>query len=226
MARQGKSQQRAWLPADSALWQTCQIASDLTARRVPEFRVPTMFPLREHEVAFATGPVRVDSFYAAGDGSYTTSTTLMAGTGLFGLALGAATLAGSAMGNASRRARAAAAATPSWHTIVAGSVVVASQGFYLLDSSGKFDWQWDHIDLMQVVGFTTIVMQGRSVTGPVTWRIQSDWAELIFVLWAMARHPLHPQLVDQSWLPANWADWATAKGYPPTLPTRPSLSAP
>ena len=223
MSKNPQTRGRSWLPADSALWQTCKIVADINARRVPELRTTTLFPLRANEIAFASGPVTVDSFYAVGDGSYSTSSTVMAGTGMFGLALGAATLAGSAIGNASRRSRAAADATATWRPIVQGSVVVSSEGFYLLDATQKLDWDWASIDMMQVTAFTSIVLQGRSTNGPITWRIHSDWAELIFVLWAMSRHPQHPQLADQSWIPQGWAEWATAQGYPPLAVPRPTL---
>jgi hypothetical protein len=108
---------------------------------------------------------------------------------------------------------------------VRGNVVVSSQGFYLLDNTGRFDWDWGSIDLMQVVSFSVIVMQGRSTRGPVTWRITSDWAELIFVLWAMWRHPQHPQLVGWSWIPPGWAEWAEWQGYKPHLPQTPQLDS-
>jgi hypothetical protein len=223
MAKRLDRRERSWLPADSALWQTCRIVADINARHVPELRTPTMFPLRSNEIAFATGPVVVEAFYAVGDGSYSTRSTFVAGTGLFGLALGAATLTGSAIGNASRRSRAAADATAAWRPIVQGSVVVSSEGFYLLDQTQKLDWDWASIDMMQVAGFTSVVMQGSSTNGPVTWRIRSDWAELIFVLWAMSRHPQHPQLLDRSWIPEGWIEWATAQGYPPPVMSQPTL---
>ncbi|MDQ0212566.1 hypothetical protein [Arthrobacter bambusae] len=191
---------------------------------MPEYRVPTFFPLRVNEIAFAEGPVLVESFYAVGDGSYSRSNTVLAGTGAFGLALGVATIAGSAIGNASRRARAAAAATPMWRPVVSGSIVVTSQGFYLFGQTGKYDWVWAGIELMQVAGFSCVVMQGQTTAGPVTWRITSDWAELVFVLWAMTRHPQHPQLVDQSWIPPGWVRWAEEQGYRPHLPERPALT--
>ena len=225
MAGKKGSGRRQWMSADSALWHTCRVASDLAARRVPQLRQTTLFPLREREIAFASGTVLVDSFHAAGDGSYRTSSTVMVGTGLFGLALGAATMAGSAAGNASRRAQAVAAATPAWRPVLRGTVVITSQGFYLVDETGKYDWGWESVELMQVVGFTSLVLQGHSSTGQVMWRISSDWAELMFVLWAMARHPAHPQLVDQSWIPAGWAAWATAQGYPPEIPPHIALGA-
>jgi len=216
---------RPWLPADAALWHTCRIASELVQRRVPRDRVPTYFPLRHAEVAFVQGPVAVEAFHAIGDGSYSTSSTILAASGRFGLALGVATMAGSAIANASRQAQAAADATPMWRPALHGSVVVTSQGFYLLDHAGKLDWDWASIELMQVVGFSCLVMQGQSANGPVTWRITSDWAELIFVMWAMARHPQHPQLLDGSWIPAHWPEWAAHQGYRPFLPEFPSLDA-
>ena len=216
---------RRWLPADSALWQTCKLVSEINERRVPELRTPTMFPLQANEIAFATGPASVESFYAPGDGLYNTSSTVFAGTGKFGLAMGAASLAGSAIGNASRRARAISDATPMWRPIFQGSVVVSNMGFYLLDAAHKLDWDWESIDLMQVVGFTAVELQGQSTQGPIRWRITSDWAELIFVLWAMARHPQHPQLLDQSWVPRGWAQWAAAQGYPLPGQQPPSLGS-
>lgn len=204
------------MSADSALWTTCKIVSALRRREIPDVRVATLFPLNENEIAFAEGPVHVDEFTTAGNGSYVTRTTFVGGTGLFGLALGAATLGASAAGNASRRAAAQAAATAQWRPVVQGSVVVTSRGFYLLDQKGKYDWDWGSIDLMQVAGFTSLVMQGRTSTGrQLAWRISSDWSELIFVLWAMARHPEHPQLLDGSWIPEGWAAWAAAQGYAP-----------
>ncbi|RNE67273.1 hypothetical protein EEJ31_00360 [Cryobacterium tepidiphilum] len=196
------------------------MASDLVQRRVPDYRVPTLFPLRPGEVAFAHGPASVESFHAIGDGSRPSSSTFLATSGRFGLALGVATYA---IANANRQAQATADATPMWRPAFGGSIVVTSQGFYLLDHAGKLDWDWDSIDLMQVVGFSCLVMQGQSATGPVTWRITSDWAELVFVMWAMARHPRHPQLLDRSWIPARWPEWAEQQGYRPFLPEHPAL---
>ena len=196
------------------------MASDLVRRRVPDYRVPTLFPLRPAEIAFAEGPVAVESFHAVGDGSRPSSSTFLATSGRFGLAIGAATYA---IVNANRQAQAVADATPMWRPALHGSVVVTSQGFYLLDHSGKLDWDWDSIELMQVVGFGCVVLQGQSANGPVTWRISSDWAELIFVLWAMARHPGHPQLLERSWIPPRWPEWAEQRGYRPHLPEQASL---
>lgn len=213
--RNKKAPAREWMPADSALWRTCHIVHDISERRVPEYRVPTLFPMAPNEISFTNGPIIIDEFRADGDGSYVHSTGFAFGTGVFGLALAAASIAGNASANASRRAQAQADAAVAWRPEFRGDVVVTSQGFYLLGPSGLLRWDWHSIDLMQVVSHSTVVLQGRSNRGPVVWRIFSDWAELVFVLWAMARHPQHPQLLDGTWLPAGWAEWSTAQGYPP-----------
>ncbi len=50
--------------------------------------------------------------------------------------------------------------------------------------------------------------------------LQSDWAELIFITWAIARHPRHPQLVSGGLFPPGWAGHAAAHhhGVPPPAP--------
>lgn len=208
---------RVWMSADTALWQTCHIAHDLTHGRAPEYRVDTLFPLGPGEQAVAAGTLNVDAFYAIGDGSYTTSTTFAMGTGLFGLALAAGTLAASAAGNAASRNRAAADAQVTWRPLFNGVVYVTLSGFFIQTMEGLFPWTWESIDLMQVIGYNCVILQGRSSSGVVTWRLTSEWAELVFVLWALARHPQHPQLRDGSWLPPNWLQWAATQGYRPHL---------
>ena len=49
----------------------------------------------------------------------------------------------------------------------------------------------------------------------MSWIIQSDWAELLFVAWAVIRHRRHPQLVTGGWLPPGWVERATQYGYMP-----------
>ena len=214
---------RPWLPADTALWTTCRIVTDIRSGRVPDERVPTYFPLRDGEVPFAGGIVSVDEFRAAGDGSYSTSNAFAFGTGTLGLALAATTLAVNSSNNNARRAQAEADAQVTWRPQVRGQIVVTDQGFYLVDQFGVFPWDWNSIDMMQLAAFGCVIVSGRSTRGPLTWRVVTDWAELVFVLWATNRHPQHPQLVDGSWMPAGWIPWATAQGYPPAL-SRPELT--
>lgn len=216
-------QPREWLPADTALWTTCHIVADTVHGRLPEHRIDTLFPLTGSEVALAAGNLYVDAFRAIGDGSYERSSTFAWGTGAFGLALAAGTIAASAAGNASRRKRAAADAQEAWRPLFGGSLFITTEGFFIQTMQGLFRWSWDAVDLMQVVGFNVAIMQGRGAEGPVTWRLTSEWAELVFVLWALRRHPRHPQLRDGSWLPANWLPWATEQGHRAHL-DRPQLA--
>ncbi len=205
---------RAWTEADSALWHTARILATVEAGGTPAERVATLFPLRPGEQAFAVAPYQIDAMRAAGDGSYVHNSAWAFGTGTLGLALAAGTLAANASGNAARRAEAEANAQVVWRPDSTGALTVTNLGFYLVTATGTFWWDWGSIDLMQVVGFNAVVLQGRSERGPVTWRIFSMWSELVFVLWAAARHPEHPQLAGGRWLPEHWADWAARMGYP------------
>lgn len=210
-----KQQERVWTATDTALWNTCRVAYFVeTTGQVPGPPVGTMFPLVEGEIALAVGPLIVDEYRAAGDGTYQTSTFVAGGSGVFGLAMLAATAGGSAIGNANRRARAAQNAAVMWRHQTSGHITVTTHGFYIHDQQGLWRWDWDSIDLLQVAGPSTVVMQGRSTRGPLTWRLFSDWAELVFVLWAHSRHRQHPQYLSGEWIPPGWAQWATAQGYP------------
>lgn len=190
---------RAWTDADSALWHTARILRSVAAGRLPEERVATLFALRPGEVAFVAATFQLDSMRPLRDG-------------------GSAPYATPASASASDTLGLARAGT--WRPDFGGALTVTNLGFYLVTPAGTFWWDWASIDLMQVTAFNTVVLQGRSDRGVVTWRIYSLWAELIFVLWAQARHPNHPQLADGGWLPEHWAEWAARQGYPPPLPER------
>ena len=208
---------REWLPSDSALWETCRIVADSINGHALESQLATYFPLSPGEVALVSGDATVDEFRAAGDGRYASQTTLVAGSGTFGLALGAASLAATVIGNANRRAQAQADAQLRWRPGLQGGIVVTTNAFYLQCAQGLFRWDWNSIDLMAVAQYNCAVFQGRSASGPMTWRLSGPWTELVFALWALARHPQHPQFLDGSWLPANWIRWATDQGFPPQL---------
>ncbi|MCE4026947.1 hypothetical protein LXM50_13290 [Microbacterium sp. Au-Mic1] len=216
-------QDRSWMPADTAMWHTCRIAyeleSGLASTSAP---IATMFPLVEGETAIAAGPLIIDEYKSAGDGSYQSSTFLAGGTGVFGLALLAATATASAAGNANRRAQAAQNAALAWRHQTSGQITVTNHGFYIQDLQGLWRWDWGSIDLLQAAGPSTVVMQGQSTRGPLTWRLFSDWAELVFVLWAHARHRQHPQYLTGEWVQPGWVQWAAAQGYPLSFgPPRP-----
>lgn len=204
---------REWTEADSALWYTSQALADICDRKVPSLRADTLFALREKEVAFASGQFALEAMRATGDGSYVHNSTIAFGTGAAGLAMTAGVLVGAAMGNASRRAQAMRDAQVCWRAESQGILTVTSQGFYLQTATSLLPWTWNAVDMMAVDSFNVVVLFGQSTGGAVTWRLQSVWSELVFVLWSLARHPNHPQLRDGSWLPPGWAPWAEAQGY-------------
>jgi hypothetical protein len=209
--------ERTWLSADTALWRTTHIVSDLMQSRVPEYRVDTLFPLGPNEIALAAGAVHADAYRSAGDGSYVHSSSMAFGTGGVGVALVAGSLIGNAAVNAKRRREAEANAAATWRPEFAGSIYVTSSGFVIQTADGLFPWDWQSIDLMEVAAFNLLVLQGRSAKGAITWRLTSEWSELVFVLWALNHHPNHPQLRDGTWLPPGWIEWATHMGYRPHL---------
>jgi len=58
-------------------------------------------------------------------------------------------------------------------------------------------------------------LQGNGQDGATSWIIKSPWSELLFVLWALAVHPAHPQLLTAGWLPPGWLDRCDANGFRP-----------
>lgn len=205
---------RPWTDADSALWHTARILDAVEGGVVPDQGMRTLFPLHDGEVALAQGTYTLDSMRALGDGSYQRTGSFAFGFGVVGLAVTAGTLAGNASRNNAARAQAAADAQVVWRPDHAGLLTVTNLGFFIVTSTGTFWWEWASVDLMQVIAFNTVVLQGRSDHGPVTWRVYSHWAELLFVLWAQSRHPGHPQLASRAWLPERWEAWAGSVGHP------------
>ena len=209
---------RPWTDADSALWHTARLLAAVEAGApsgvVPDQGIRTPFPLQDGEQALAQGTYALDSLRAIGDGSYQRTGAFAFGTGVIGLAVTAGTLAANASRNNAARAQAMADAQVVWRPDSAGMLTVTDRGFVIVTGTGTFRWDWASVDLMQVVAFNTVVLQGRSDRGPVTWRIYSHWAELLFVLWARARHPGHPQLAGRAWLPERWEAWAAWVGHP------------
>ena len=198
--------------------------SDTLQGRLPEHRLPTLFPLAPGEVALTAGDIVAESFRPGG-GSRPRSVPIIVGAGPVGLALAVGSLAARVAANSARHSRAALDAHPAWRPDFSGTLIVTTHGFVIQTAAGLQHWLWDSVDLMQVTGFNSAILQGRTDAGPVTWRLTSEWTELVFALWALRRHPSHPQLLDGSWLPANWLPWAAAQGYRPHL-DRPELTGP
>ncbi|MEZ2389322.1 hypothetical protein AB6813_07205 [bacterium RCC_150] len=197
-----------WTARDDALWATAELAV-LTMRGQLAQRQPLAVPFAmrlggTQEKVVAHGAFQLLAFHAPGDGSYTQSHGMMVATGRGGLAMMAGFAAAQAIGNASRRRQAARLTEPRWLPIDHGTVAVSNFGFYLHSASGIHAWNWNGIHMAQLVGPGQLNIDGISENGLVKWILQSDWAELIFMLWASVLNPTHPQMTGRTWLPADW----------------------
>lgn len=215
----GKKQQViTWTPRDTALWHTCEIAVDLVRGVVPEPRqeVRTTFPprLAADERFWAYGPFELFAQRAPGDGSYVHDGGFFFATGAVGLAATAAFAGARAVGNSNRRRTAEQAATPRWTPIETGNVYVSVLGLHLHTAHSLLPWVWHGFTAMEMVGPGAVHVLGNSDSGPVSWVLRSDWAELVFVTWALAHHRRHPQFLSGGWLPPGWLDWASGQSYP------------
>lgn len=221
MARRGSGAPRPapWTDDDTCLWHTLDIlAAVVTGRPERRSAVLTTFPPRlgADERLLVEGPMTLHGLTTLGDGTYQHSTTLLTGTGRVGVGLAVGSLAASAIGNASRRRAAAAAATPMWRPIDRGGLVVSTDGFYLHTAQGLFAWPWASVASAAVTGRRQVHVQGTAAHGrDVSWVLESCWSEVLFAVWALACHRTHPQLVDGTWLPPGWVDHARAHGYWP-----------
>jgi hypothetical protein len=202
-----------WTAADQALLFTCAVAADLAGGIIPE-TVPSMCPpwapqLGSHEVFLAYGPYREWSFRPLGDGSYVGTSTFAFGSPLFVGGM----LAANAIGNANRRARASADAVPRWMPVASGEFAVSDQGMYFR-SAGLGTWMWSQVAAMCMISRGRVDL--TPANGAKAFVVESPWAELAFVVWALRVHPNHPQLLSGGWLPPGWSEWARAQGREPT----------
>lgn len=212
-----------WTKQDQAILVSCQIIGDICRGRVPPMRAQTMFALPPDAVAFVSGPARIFELRAAGDGSYTTNGSFVFGTGRLGMAMMAGSLIGNAVANSRARSQAMADAQVAFRFQFEAGMYVANTGFIFHGAEGVFTWLYGDVHAMQLIEPNTVLMQGASGRGTVTWKMVSPYAELILVLWALERHPQHPQLCDGSWLADGWLEYARAQGYDPGL-TSPVLA--
>ena len=208
MAR-AKAKAKDWSSHDAGVWHTCDIAASIIHGRLnqrPEILAP--FPMRfdSTEKLLAYGGFDLLVIGTLGDGTYQHNSGFLFATGAAGLALTGAHAVTKAMGNSRRRREAEAAAAPRWLKVDGGTLWVSSHGFYMQTSAGLFPWNWQAIDSMAMVAPADVHVQGQSQTDAISWRFRSDWAELLFVVWALVRHPRHPQLLDGSWLPDGWVN--------------------
>lgn len=207
---------------DSAIWRTVWI-NDLMDRdrlaEVPSVSTVMAPSIGEGERVVADGRFTLLDFIAGGDGSYVHKSGggfIAMGRPAFivgsaaGMALGAAARAA---GNSNRRNAAWAAAQKQWRQIDVGGINISQFGFYLHTVNGIHVWNWWSISAAELVAPGQVSISGDSQNGAIRWIVQSEWAELIFTMWARARHPQHPQFLAGRWVPPGWADRVRASEY-------------
>ena len=211
--------ERSWTDYDSCLWHTCRIVGAMLDGTVADLEVPpsTFAPKfdAQRELMLASGYFDLGWWGSPGNGSYQPSSGMLVATGRGGLALTAGYFGAQAWVNSRRRQQALADSVPRWLPIQQGVLHVSSHGFYMSSQSGLFPWDWRAIDDARMTGPGVLEFRGSSEQGQVHLQLVSHWSELCFALWAVARHPRHPQLAGAQWLPPGWVAWASAQGYHP-----------
>lgn len=217
-----------WIPRDDALMFTCHLAMLMAGEQdvghIPEVLAPFPGTNGADERFWASGPFELSDFRALGDGSWQVSTPMVFGTGALGVGLVAGSMIGGSIAKSRARRAARAAAVPRWVPIEHGNLYVSRLGFHM-HTPRVIRWNWAGMTGAAMVAPGIVHFTGESAKGPVSWLLQSDWAELVFVSWALAQHPRHPQLVTGEWLPPGWLGHARyhrrtpdpAPGIAPTL---------
>jgi hypothetical protein len=204
-----------WTDRDTALWHTCEMLCDLAGGKAPTpvAGTVTAFPpsIAVHETMLAAGPFSLSDFRPLGEGTYFRDMSFFWASGAGGLATTAAFAAARPAGNAQRRDDAIAETVPRWLYLDHGWIFVSTAGFYLQTSHGLLTWPWGAVTAAPMLAPGVMHLLGESQRGPVAWALRSDWAELVFVSWAFARHPDHPQLAGGQWIPPGWLGWAAAQ---------------
>ncbi|QRY62584.1 hypothetical protein JVX90_19855 [Gordonia sp. PDNC005] len=201
---------------DIAIWHTTQINSLIDSGRAAELpNLLTPFPVADSGTVLADGTFRLLNFESAGNGTYVHQSGFVFGTGGVGLAIAGGFALAQAAGNSRRRREAAALAQPQWRQIDAGQLWISTSTLHFSVPSQYYTWTYDSIDSMTLVAPRQAQFSGRSAHGPITWILESDWAELAFTVWARARHPRHPQFMTRGWIPPGWHDRAHLAGLPP-----------
>ncbi len=204
----------AWTDHDDAILTTLRIVRSLLAGdRSAIKNVVADFPaqIAAHERLLVTGPIDVLGFRAQGQGTYLhQGPPLVVGRETAASAVTAAVIVA---GNRKRRRKAILDAQPRWVLDAQGAIWVSTAGFYLRTPSGLYPWSWDAVRAARLVEPGAVRVDGDGSASAVSWVLRTEWAELLLLLWTLARHPAHPQLRDGSWLPSGWRARAEQLGY-------------
>jgi len=206
-------QNNLWTATDSARFSACEVYTWLRNGQPLRPVAPTRNSFRPQfsttEFMLASGPFELLEYSGLGNGSYIHHGGMAIGSPLFT----AAFFASQAIANSANRNAAAQAAIPRWHVTNKGLLTVSTSGFYLEEQAGLFAWDVSSINSLEVIAESAVLMRGQSTQGSVSWIIHSDWAELIFVIWAAAMHPQHPQFSTGAFISSEWVNKVHANGY-------------
>lgn len=223
--------QQPWTPRDDVLLHTCRIANMVITKgelaTIPEVLAP-FAPQVPGERLWSAGPFTLARWGLADVDDPEDQRP----PGLVGWAVNEAVKTGlwyadgathGLVGHiAQRRAwrKGQAAAIPQWVPFANGTLFISVYGFHLYTRQ-VYQWPWEGITGAQLSGPGVLDLTGNNGQQLVEWRLMSDWAELMFVTWALERHPKHPNIVT-GWLPPGWIDHANAWGQ--AVPTPLTLS--
>ncbi|MFG2775266.1 hypothetical protein [Streptomyces sp. NPDC048350] len=125
---------------------------------------------------------------------------------------------GAALGNASRRREAARNAQPRWVPDGAGEVTVALKGAYFVHATNpnrSAYLYWSGLSQIDLVAPDVFQTHYISVANhPITLRLHTPWASLIFAMAAYNSFPNHPRLLTGGWLPPSFEERCAALGHP------------
>jgi hypothetical protein len=205
--RRNRSDSDKWTVRDDMLVWSCRVAADVQAGRpreqLPRLSAPFPPVFDADEQVVAIGPFQLSDYRALGDGSWSVPGYVAVGSP--GFMVG--TVVGHLLVKRRARAEAAAAAVPRWVPIGHGTLFVTLHGWHMYTPT-LLSWSWAGMTAAAMVGPGAMHLSGDSDHGPVSWVLHSDWAELVFALWALVRCPQHPQLITGEWLPPGWVERA------------------
>lgn len=199
---------------DEAIRETHTILAAVRVGRIDDLpRWGSPFPpsLGPDEHLLAGGRCGRLAFRPVGDGQYRKSSGLFLATGVWGIAATLAVAGAQAVTNARRKATAAAESVPRWVVEDQGGLWVSSHGLYLLTARGLTTFSWDSFASADLLGPRALTASWTGPDGPTMIGFECDWSELAFALWAMARHPEHPRLTGEAWIPEGWRERQTGR---------------
>ena len=220
---------RPWTGQDFVWWNTAGVLTSLAHRRRPNPVSPVVDPVRRHlgpdEVMLASADAEL-LLFRRGDATYNPSRGFFLAGGPVGLALTAAFFGGQAYVNSRRKRAAQADAVERWRHLASARVTVSTHGIYIGTGEGVMPVPYADIPEIQLTGVGEVVIAATNARGSARWKLRTQWAELILVLWAAQYMPEHPQLAGATWLPGDWMLHAAAHGYDVDVASWPAWTQP